>query len=150
MLLGTTPFEGEPPKAVITKHLMEPLPFPTEMPDDLSKDVKDVLLKALAKNVEERYGSAGEMAEASAEAVAVMGEEDRRQARLAELYTQAQAALKEERCADVLPLCDEILALEPNHRDVRPMRGEAEGELQREAELQALHEDATRLRREEV
>ncbi len=60
MVTGRVPFEAETPLAVILKHLNEPLPLPTALKPDLSPAIERVLLKALAKNPEDRFATMGE------------------------------------------------------------------------------------------
>ncbi|MCZ7575001.1 MAG: serine/threonine-protein kinase [Ardenticatenaceae bacterium] len=69
MVTGRVPFEGQSPTAVMMKHLTEPPPPPRQFNPDLPEAVQAVILKALAKNLADRYGSAGELARAFEEAV---------------------------------------------------------------------------------
>lgn len=55
MVTGRVPFEAETPLAVILKHLNEPLPLPSVVKPDISPSIERILLKALAKNPEDRY-----------------------------------------------------------------------------------------------
>jgi hypothetical protein len=61
---GRVPFKAETPIAVIIKHIQDPLPIPRTINPDLSVTVERVILKALAKNPEDRYSSAGGLASA--------------------------------------------------------------------------------------
>lgn len=69
MATGRVPFEGESPTAVMMKHLTEPPPLPRQFNPNLPQAVEAVILKALAKNLADRYSSAGELAAAFEEAV---------------------------------------------------------------------------------
>ncbi len=62
LLAQRPPFDADTPLAVLLRHVNDPLPLPGDpaMPQPLER----LLLKALAKRPEERYQSAGEMAEA--------------------------------------------------------------------------------------
>lgn len=60
MVTGRVPFEAETPLAVILKHLNEPLPLPSAVKPDISPSIERILLKALAKNPEDRYATVGE------------------------------------------------------------------------------------------
>ncbi len=64
MLTGRVPFDADTPAAVIIKHIMSPLPMPREVNPDLSEGVERVILKAVAKNPEDRFQTAGELAKA--------------------------------------------------------------------------------------
>ena len=55
LVTGRVPFEAETPLAVILKHLQEPLPLPSEIDPATPLAVERVILKALAKDREDRY-----------------------------------------------------------------------------------------------
>jgi eukaryotic-like serine/threonine-protein kinase len=61
MLTGQVPFTGETPLEIAMKHLSEvPVP-PSELRDDVPDDLDLVVLRALAKDPEDRYQTAEEM-----------------------------------------------------------------------------------------
>lgn len=60
MITGRVPFEAETPLAVILKHLQAPLPLPSEVKPDIHPEVERVLLKALAKDRNDRFESCKE------------------------------------------------------------------------------------------
>ena len=60
MVTGRVPFEAETPLAVVLKQLNEPLPLPSTVKADVPPAVERVILKALAKNPEDRFTSVGE------------------------------------------------------------------------------------------
>src|SRR6266404_7128953 len=61
MLTGTVPFTGDTPLEIAMKHLSEvPVP-PSELRDDVPDDLDLVVLRALAKDPEDRYQTADEM-----------------------------------------------------------------------------------------
>ena len=68
---GMVPYDADTPFAVIMKHISEPLPLPSEMNPDIPETVEQVILKAMEKDPDDRYQSAGEMARALREAVDV-------------------------------------------------------------------------------
>jgi serine/threonine protein kinase len=69
MLAGRRPFEGSTPEAVMTKHLTEPPPPLQTLRPELPLEMVMVVEKALAKQVAERYQSAGELVLAFKDAV---------------------------------------------------------------------------------
>jgi len=73
MLTGSVPFSGSSPVAIAIKHAMEPPPPITLRNPDIPADIEAVVLKAIAKNPEERYSSAREMAQALHDAAAKHG-----------------------------------------------------------------------------
>jgi len=56
------PYDGISPVEVLRKHVREPLPRPRDLNPRLPAAAEPVLLRALAKRLEERYQSAGAMA----------------------------------------------------------------------------------------
>lgn len=64
MLTGYTPFDADTPLAILMKHLNDPLPLPSKTDPSLPGVLEPIVLKALAKDPEDRYQSAAEMAAA--------------------------------------------------------------------------------------
>jgi serine/threonine protein kinase len=64
MLTGYTPFDADTPLAILMKHLNDPLPLPTQVDPTLPTMLENVVLKALAKDPDDRFQSAQEMAAA--------------------------------------------------------------------------------------
>ncbi|HET6317958.1 MAG TPA: protein kinase, partial [Chloroflexota bacterium] len=91
MLTGRVPYGGDTPLQVAFKHVQGPLPPPRDANPDLPAAVEEVVLKALAKDPEARFGSAAEFANALTAAVgqtATVDERDRTEP-LRDDYTQA-------------------------------------------------------------
>jgi serine/threonine-protein kinase len=64
-LAGRRPYEKDTDVAVITAHLLEPPPAITEIQEHLSPALDAVILTAMAKRPDDRYQSAGDLAEAA-------------------------------------------------------------------------------------
>ena len=64
MLTGRVPFQGDTPFSMMYKHLNEPPPALGTIRSDISTRIDDVIIKALAKNPEDRYESAAALAAA--------------------------------------------------------------------------------------
>ncbi|MEJ2750257.1 MAG: serine/threonine-protein kinase, partial [Anaerolineae bacterium] len=64
MATGQVPFEAETPLAVLLKHITDPLPLPRSVKPDLPESVELVILRALAKQPDERFQTANELAQA--------------------------------------------------------------------------------------
>ncbi len=62
MLTGRLPFEGDSPIAIALKHLHDPTPRLRLVQPDVPMRLEGIVLKAMAKRIEDRYGSAHEMA----------------------------------------------------------------------------------------
>jgi tetratricopeptide (TPR) repeat protein/predicted Ser/Thr protein kinase len=70
MLTGKVPYDADTPYAVIHDHIFSPLPLPTEFKADIPEAVEKVVLKALAKDRDDRFGSVREMVSALEETLA--------------------------------------------------------------------------------
>jgi Tol biopolymer transport system component len=64
MVTGRVPYEAETPMAVVIKHITAPLPLPRQVNPDLPESIERVILKAMAKDPDDRYQTAEEMVEA--------------------------------------------------------------------------------------
>ena len=69
LLSGTVPFKRELPIAVLYAHLSTPPPLLTAVRQDLPPAVDEVLLRAMAKNPDERYPTCADFADALREAL---------------------------------------------------------------------------------
>jgi len=58
---GRLPFDAETPMAVVIKHISEPLPRPRYLNPYLPDAIEAVVLRAMAKDLDLRYASIGEM-----------------------------------------------------------------------------------------
>jgi basic membrane protein A len=64
MLVGKVPFQAETPMAVLLKHIHDPLPLPRSVNPDIPEAIERVVLKAMAKDPEDRFQTAGDLAKA--------------------------------------------------------------------------------------
>lgn len=69
MLTGTLPFTADSPVAVLLKHLQARPPLLMDTAPDLPPGLDMILMRALAKEPDARYATAGQLAEALAEVV---------------------------------------------------------------------------------
>ncbi|MBL8100784.1 MAG: serine/threonine protein kinase [Anaerolineales bacterium] len=60
MVTGQVPFLADTPLAVILKHLQDPLPLPSKVKPDISPAIEQVILKALAKDPDDRFANTAE------------------------------------------------------------------------------------------
>jgi eukaryotic-like serine/threonine-protein kinase len=93
VLTGRVPFESDTPLAVLVKHVYEPPPSPRSLNRELPEEIEAPLLRALAKNPNERYQSAAEMAEALARVSSELKQSQNRKL-LASLYQEGAQAIK--------------------------------------------------------
>ncbi|SKB06954.1 Stk1 family PASTA domain-containing Ser/Thr kinase [Aeromicrobium choanae] len=61
LLTGRPPFVGDSPVSVAYQHVREEARPPSQLNPDVSVEVDNVVAKALAKRVDDRYSSAGDM-----------------------------------------------------------------------------------------
>ena len=61
---GRPPYRAETPPAVFVKHLHDPLPPPSTYNQNIPAALEKVILKALARDREDRFATAGEMVQA--------------------------------------------------------------------------------------
>ena len=69
MVTGRVPYTAETPVAIVFKHIQDPLPSARKSVPDLPEAVELVLLKALAKNPDDRYQNAEEFVRAIQKAI---------------------------------------------------------------------------------
>ena len=68
MIVGKVPFNADTPFSIIHDHIYSPLPLPRTVNPSVSEPVERVLLKALAKEREDRFEDAGKLVAAFKEA----------------------------------------------------------------------------------
>ncbi|MBI5348217.1 MAG: serine/threonine protein kinase [Chloroflexi bacterium] len=64
LLTGQTPYKGDTPMGVVVKHITEPVPKILTVDPNLPADCETLIAKAMAKDAEARYQTAGEFASA--------------------------------------------------------------------------------------
>jgi serine/threonine protein kinase len=70
VVTGRVPFDADTPLAVILKHISAPLPLPRQLNPAIPEMVEQVVLKALAKDPNDRYQTVAQMASALGAALA--------------------------------------------------------------------------------
>ncbi len=63
MTVGNTPFSGASPAAVLVAHAQQPVPRPTDLDPSFDKQLEAVILKCLAKDPDDRFQSAEDLAD---------------------------------------------------------------------------------------
>ncbi|MCJ7512882.1 MAG: protein kinase, partial [Anaerolineales bacterium] len=61
MVTGQLPFEAETPMGVLVKHMQTPIPLPRSIKPGVPVHIERVILKATAKDPDDRFGSVAEM-----------------------------------------------------------------------------------------
>lgn len=70
MVTGQVPFMADTPLAIIFKHVSDPLPLPSSIKPGVPPAIEQVILKALAKDPQDRFATAAEFAAAWKRALA--------------------------------------------------------------------------------
>ena len=73
MMTQRTPFEADTPLAVLMKHVNDPLPLPRKIDPTIPESFERIVLKSLAKDPDDRYQSAEEMAQSLRQAAEESG-----------------------------------------------------------------------------
>ena len=68
-LTGSQPFQGDSVSVVITAHLNQPAPRPSQSRPGIPTGLDEVVARGMAKRPEDRYSSAGELARAATDAL---------------------------------------------------------------------------------
>ncbi len=64
MVAGRVPFVADTPLAVILKHVSDPMPLPSTIKANIPEVIEKVILKALAKNPDDRFATAADFVSA--------------------------------------------------------------------------------------
>ncbi len=75
LLVGQVPFNGESPVNIALKHMREDLPSVRDINPTIYQSVENIIIKATAKNVENRYQNASQMLDDLKEALNLPEEE---------------------------------------------------------------------------
>ena len=62
LVTGDVPFRADTPMAIVIKHISAPMPMPRQINPNIPDYLETLILKATAKNPDDRYQSADEMA----------------------------------------------------------------------------------------
>jgi len=70
LITGREPYQAETPMSLLLKHINEPIPPLSQFREGVPESIQEVIEKATAKQPDDRYSSAGDMATAFADALA--------------------------------------------------------------------------------
>ena len=71
MLTGQVPYQDQFPMMVVIKHIRDPLPSVRQLAPELTEAIERVVIKALAKEPDERYQTAEDFVQAVKKAIEV-------------------------------------------------------------------------------
>jgi serine/threonine-protein kinase len=138
LLTGRVPFDANTPLGVLHQHVYQPPPPPRSINPNLPEIIEVALLRALAKNRNERYQTAGEMA-AALEQVAARLDRPRALSRLDSLYDTGLQAFAAGNWALAIEKLGQLVAVDPEYEDAAEVLENA-----REAQEQARSAAARR------
>ena len=92
MLTGRVPFEADTPMAIIMAHVNAPVPSPAEFGLELPDIVEAIILKAMAKNPDDRYQTAADMKDALDSARTTLKDTSRRPVPIIDRTEKVQVA----------------------------------------------------------
>ena len=136
LAVGRLPFTGRNPHHVLKRIVDAEFPDPVRVRADIGKELRDIILKSMAREPEERFASAGDMARALRAFVARIGEEKpamllRRyladpeavgaelRAKVIAVYTQlGRDAIAAKKRSEALAYFNRVLALDEGNEEV--------------------------------
>jgi tetratricopeptide (TPR) repeat protein len=113
MVTGEVPFTGETPVTIGVKHVQEPPPVPSTVAPRATGAIEATLLKALAKDPDDRYQSGEALGKALEAAVIELHQHE-----LAKAYQNAQEHINAGRFSDALAAFQKLQAVAPYYSDV--------------------------------
>lgn len=133
MLTGRRPFEGDDPLAVLYAHTHQPPPPPTTLRPDLPPAVDDVILRALAKEPQQRFPTCATFAAALGEALAQPARQPQPEPPPADraldaLVERARELARAGDCATALRAVQVALAVVPEDQRLLALQTELEEE----------------------
>ncbi len=138
MVTGRVPFEAKTPIAVLQKHVHDPLPPPRSLMPNLPEAIDEVLGRALAKDPDERYQSAVEMAQDVQRAIAQI-EQERAADQIGLFYAAGLQAFGKGEWAQAIGQLQQVQELDRHYKDsadllafARAARERAQAEAQQE------------------
>ena len=146
MLTGRRPFQGESATSILYKIVNEPPPLVLREHPDLPQEIQEILGRSLAKQPQDRFGTAAEMANELEKLLEVFRKTlPRPSAELQTKLKQLDDLRRDERWSDIVPVAKQIISERPEltkpHKELRA----ALRALSREqAERQMAPEERTR------
>jgi plastocyanin len=116
MLTGRVPFDADMPLAVLMQHAYEPPLPPRQVNPNLPAAIEPALLRALAKNPDERYQSAAEMA-MDLRHIGAQLEQGRDPSRISGLYQAGVQAFEQGRLEKAIEHLSELGTIAPDYED---------------------------------
>jgi plastocyanin/tRNA A-37 threonylcarbamoyl transferase component Bud32 len=144
MVTGRLPFDAGLPVAVVIQHAYEPPPAPRQINPSLPAAIEPALLRALAKNPDERYQSAAEMA-ADLRRIGAQLEQGSNTDRIESLYQAGLQAFEQGRLAQAIEHLGELEAIAPGYKDGAALLSAAQ-KTQDQVKSEA-HQRLTQIRR---
>lgn len=117
-LTGSPPYRADSAGMLITAHLMEPIPHPSQLRRGIPSAFDTVIARGMAKDPKDRYPSAGELARAANDALSAPDQD-----RAGDIVERSQEATLPEFEAPPLPTATSSLPPPPLGHGPRPTTG---------------------------
>ncbi len=157
MLTGDVPFKADTPMAIVIKHITAPMPIPRQANPKIPEDLERIILKTTAKNPNDRYQTADEVAGALEMVSSLLAarrfglapasklvqtsadtEARQRQTQLAALKSQVEEAIQRGDWDAATEGCNEALEIAPDDRDWKGQLAEIAASQRTEIEAAEL------------
>src|SRR5262249_18537043 len=135
MLTGQVPFDADTPIAVLTKHVHDAPAPPRSINPNLPVPVEAAVMRAVEKNPNARYQSAGAMADELDRVVAWI-EQSRSRGQLTGVYQAGLKAFEAGRWDEAIDRFSQLIAIDPSYEDA-PDLLEAAREAQQRVRTEA-------------
>jgi serine/threonine protein kinase/formylglycine-generating enzyme required for sulfatase activity len=130
LVTGRVPFDSDTPMAVLTKHVYEAPPPPRSLNPDLPASVEAALQVALAKDPNQRFQTAAEMA-AELSQIASQLEQGKNRSQITGLYEVGVQAFEEGHWDTAVERLGKLVALDPGYEDATELLEAAREALER-------------------
>lgn len=117
MLTGRLPFQADTPMAMLSKHVYEPPPPPRSLNPALSPALEAVVLRAIAKEANDRYQTAAEMA-AALESALMQPNRTLPPTQATRMYQAGLAAFQAGQWAAAIDQLNQVASIDPHYEDV--------------------------------
>jgi len=138
LLSGRKPFTGDVPTAVMFKIVYDPPPPLDDEQIDHRNGLRDIILKTLAKDPDQRYQDLAEVADALENIVSDLRTAERKKleqmrARLGKMISESRTLLKGNKFRKARDIVEEAARMDPANTEVARLRGEIAAAEEREA-----------------
>ena len=152
LLTGRKPFTGDVPTAVMFKIVYDPPPPLDDEQIDHRGGLRDIVMKTLAKDPDQRYQDLAEVADALENIVSDLRSAERKKleqmrARLGKMIAESRSLLKGNKFRRARDIVEQAAQMDPANTEVARLRSEIASAEEREAKRVYIEERLTGARR---